>query len=394
VEIKSENKKNQVILEMTFGKKEWNDGVDIAYKKNAGKYTVQGFRKGKAPRKMYEAQYGAGVFYEDAIHELFADNFSKYLDENKEVKLIDYPHLNPEFQKDGGIKLIITCDVEPEIKLGKYTGIEIKKTEINVGDKDVENYIAKMAEARAKQVAADKDYKLIKGDIAVIDFAGSVNGEYFEGGTAKNYELAIGSGSFIDNFEEQLIGLKIGDKKDVKVKFPDNYQTENLKGKPAKFEVTINNILRKELPEIDDEFAKEVSDFNTLKEYKDDIMKTLTANAEKQAKFKDEDKLFAVIADNATVDVPDIMVERNLDDFFNDLEQRLSRQGLTLDTYAGYYGTTAAEMRKKKWDSAKRAAKTRLVLNAIVDKEKLHTKKPEEQSAKIQEFLQKNNKFV
>jgi trigger factor len=228
----------------------------------------------------------------------------------------------------------------------------------------------------------------------VIDFAGSADGEYFEGGTGKNYELAIGSHSFIDNFEDQLVGLTIGDNKDVNVKFPADYGVKKLAGKAAKFEVTVNNILRKELPPVDDNFAKEVSEFNTLAEYRADIKKRLTEGADSQSKIADEEKMFQTIVDGADVDIPDKMVEWHLNEMMEDLEHRLSHQGATLEQYAGYLGTTVEKLREEQKPIAKNQVKMRLVLDTIIDKENLHDKDREKQFKKLQEFLSKNNKLV
>jgi trigger factor len=391
MEIKTESKKDRIVVTMTFNKPEWDTAIDTAYKKTASKYTVQGFRAGKAPRKMIEQQYGENIFTEEAIHGLFTNNFEKFLNENKKIRLTDYPHLDFNLAKDGGINLIVTCDIEPEVRLGKYTGLEIEKTEIKVDDKDAEEYLNRMRETRAKQVAADKDYKIANGDIAVIDFKGSVDGKYFEGGEDKNHELEIGSGSFIDNFEDQLIGLKIGDAKDVFVTFPKEYHAENLKGAKAKFEVKVNNILRKVLPVIDDQFAKEVSEFNTLAEFKTDIKNKMREQAVKQAELADGDKLFNVIVDNASVDIPDIMVEKHLDEVMDDMEQKLKAQGAGLEMYAGYRGTTVEKMRAEQKQIAARQVKMRLVMDAIIEKEGLTDKERHKQFDKLNEFLKNNN---
>jgi trigger factor len=394
MEIKAENKNNELILTMVFDKAEWESAVDTAYKKTAGKYKIQGFRNGKAPRKMIEQQYGAGIFTEEAINGLFTKPFEKYLDENPKVRLADYPHLDFDFTKDGGIKIIVSCVTEPEVKLGQYTGLEVKKTEMTVGDEEVDKYIERIRESRAKQVAADKGYKIAVGDIAVIDFAGSVDGEYFEGGTAKNYELHIGDGKFIDNFEEQLIGLTIGDQKEVNVKFPDNYGAENLKGKSAKFEVTVNNILKRILPAVDDEFVKEIGEFTNLADFKKDVKKRMQDAANTQSKTADEEKLLAMVADGAAANIPDVMVERHLDEVMGDMEHELSHQGATLEQYAQYMNTTVEQMRQQQKKYAAAQVKVRLVMDAIIDKEGLHDKDRRKQFDKLREFLSKNNKIV
>ena len=379
--------KNQATVVMTFTKDEWEAANESAYKKNANKYKVAGFRAGKAPRKMIEQQYGAGIFVEEAIQDLFANNFGD------ELKLIDYPHLDFEFTKEGGIKLTATCDIEPEVTLGQYKGLEIKKTEVKVGAKDVDAYLSRLQQTRAKQVAADKDHAVANGDIAVIDFKGSVNGEYFEGGTAQNYELEIGSGSFIDNFEAQLIGMKIGEARDVNVTFPKEYHVEKLRNAKAKFEVKLNNIMIKELPALDDQFAKEVSDFDNIKAFKDDILKKLTEQATKQAEYADEEKLFEKIMENAQVEIPDKMIHDHAHAMLHDMEHQLASQGATLEMYAQYMGTTVEKIHDEQHVLAAKQVKMRLVMDAIVEKEHLSDKDRQKQFDNLTIFLKRENKI-
>ncbi|MBO4726385.1 MAG: trigger factor, partial [Clostridia bacterium] len=341
----------------------------------------------KAPRKMIEQQYGAGIFVEEAIQDLFANNFGD------ELKLIDYPHLDFEFTKEGGIKLTATCDVEPEVTLGQYKGLEIKKTEVKVGAKDVDAYLSRLQQTRAKQVAADKDHAVANGDIAVIDFKGSVNGEYFEGGTAQNYELEIGSGSFIDNFEAQLIGMKIGEARDVNVTFPKEYHVEKLRNAKAKFEVKLNNIMMKELPALDDQFAKEVSEFDNIKAFKDDILKKLTEQATKQAEYADEEKLFEKIMENAKVEIPDKMIHDHAHAMLHDMEHQLASQGATLEMYAQYMGTTVEKIHDEQHVLAAKQVKMRLVMDAIVEKEHLSDKDRQKQFDNLTIFLKRENKI-
>ena len=379
--------KNQATVVMTFTKEEWEAANESAYKKNASKYKVAGFRAGKAPRKMIEQQYGAGIFVEDAIQDLFAANFGD------DLKLIDYPHLDFEFTKEGGIKLTATCDVEPEVTLGQYTDLEIKKTEVKVSAKDVDAYLTRLQQTRAKQVAAEKDHAVANGDIAVIDFKGSVNGNYFEGGTAQNYELEIGSHSFIDDFEDQLIGMKIGEERDVNVTFPKEYHVENLRNAKAKFEIKLNNIMIKQLPALDDQFAKEVSDFDNMKAFKDDILKKLTEQATKQAEYADEEKLFEKIMDNAKVEIPDKMIHDYAHSMIHDMEHQLASQGATMEMYAQYMGTTVEKIHEEQHTLAEKQVKMRLVMDAIVEKEHLSDKDRQKQFDKLTIFLKGRNKI-
>lgn len=384
---KTTKQKNQATVVMTFNKEEWENAIESAYKKNAGKYKVAGFRAGKAPRKMVEQQYGAGIFVEDAIQDLFANNFGD------ELKLIDYPHIDFEFTADGGLKLTAKCDVEPEVTLGQYTGLEIKKTEVKVGDKEVNDYLGRLQATRAKQVAADKEHAVANGDIAVIDFKGSVDGKYFEGGTAKNYELEIGSHSFIDNFEDQLVGMKMGESRDVNVTFPANYHVEDLKNAKAKFEVTLNNIMIKEMPALDDEFAKEVSEFDNMKDFKADILKKLTEQATKQAEYADEEKLFEKIMDNAKVEIPDKMIHDYAHAMIHDMEHKLAAQGASLEMYAQFMGTTVEKIHDEQHEIAAKQVKMRLVMDAIVEKEHLSDKNRQKQFDNLTIFLKRENKI-
>lgn len=381
------HQKNQATVVMTFNKEEWEAAIDSAYKKNASKYNVAGFRAGKAPRKMIEQQYGAGIFMEDAMQDLFATNFGD------ELKLIDYPHLDFEFTAEGGIKLTATCELEPEVTLGQYTDLEIKKTEVKVGKKDVDEYLKRLQSTRAKQVAADKEHAVADGDIAVIDFKGSVDGNYFEGGTAQNYELEIGSHSFIDNFEAQLVGMKVGEERDVNVTFPENYHVDNLKNAKAKFEVKLNQIMIKEIPALDDQFAKEVSEFDNLQAFKDDILKKLTDQATKQAEYADEEKLFEAVMDNAKVEIPDKMIHDYAHAMIHDMEHKLAAQGATLEMYAQFMGTTVEKIHDEQHELAAKQVKMRLVMDAIVEKEHLSDKDRQKQFDNLTIFLKGRNKI-
>ena len=380
-------KNNEATVVMTFDKKEWDAAVDRAYQKNASKYKVAGFRAGKAPRKMIEQQYGAGIFMEDAVQDLFAANFGN------DLKLIDYPHLAFDFTADGGLKLTATCELEPEVTLGKYTDLTIKKTAVNVGEKDVTEYLTRLQQSRAKQVAAAKDHKVANGDIAVIDFKGSVDGKYFEGGTAQNYELEIGSHSFIDNFEDQLIGMAAGESRDVLVTFPKQYPVADLQNAKAKFEVTLHNILVKELPTLDDQFAKEVSEFDNLKDFKADLLKKMTEQATKRAEYEDEEKLFEAIAANAKVDIPDKMIHDHAHAMIHDMEHQLASQGATMEAYAQYLGTTVEKIHDEQHELAAKQVKMRLVMDAIIEKEKLSDKDRQKQFDNLTIFLKRRNKI-
>ncbi|MDR0384102.1 MAG: trigger factor [Christensenellaceae bacterium] len=359
--------------DFSFTQAELDDAKQIAYKKIGGKYSVQGFRPGKAPKRLIEQNYG-DIFMEEAIQELYLNAFEKYLKDEVKRNLLDYPRLTYAMQEDG-VQVTVHYELEPEVKLGAYKGLEIEKKTLSVGDKDVEKYLKKIAESRAKQKAADGGHKIAEGNIAVIDFKGKIDGEYFEGGSADNYEIIIGSHTFIDNFEEQLLGLKAGDKKEVDVHFPKDYHMKDYAGKPASFEVEVKSIFIKDLPKIDDEFAKEVSPFDNLHDYKDDIKKKLTEDAKKEEERDAEDRLYEEIMDNAEVEIPDKMIDAELNYMLKDYISASS------DT------EFINGLKKRYEDVAKRNVKLRLVMNAIKQAENL-------KNSEIVAFVMDNNKIV
>ena len=284
---KLENKNMQLTIDLDHD--EWEALVEDAYNKNKGKYKVEGFRQGKAPRKMIEKAYGFEVFYEDAISEGFNKHYVEILDNDKSFEPIDGPEIRITKLDETGITMVAEIPVKPEVKLGKYKGLKISVEPRKVTDEDVENELKRVQMQNSRLV--EKDGAIENGMIANIDFKGSVDGEYFDGGTAEGFDLEIGSHSFIDNFEDQLVGLKAGDKKDVMVKFPESYHAENLAGKDAKFECTVNAVKEKVLPEINDELASNVSEFETLEEYKNHIKEHLGHHAEEGAKVQTENKI-------------------------------------------------------------------------------------------------------
>ena len=364
---KLENKNLQLKIELD--KTEWESFVDESYNKNKGKYKVEGFRAGKAPRKMIEKVYGFEVFFEDAILSSFNKYYTEILNKDKSIDPIDAPDLSVEKFDDTGITIVAEIPVRPEVKLGAYTGLKISVAPAEVNDEDVENELKRVQMQNTRLV--EKDGEIKNGDIANIDFKGSVNGEYFEGGTAEGFDLEIGSHSFIDNFEDQLIGLKAGDTKDVFVKFPENYQAENLAGKDAKFECKVNAVKLKELPEINDELASNVSEFETLEEYKNHIKEHLGEHAEQDAKVKTENAILDKIVENMEVEVPEVMVKRELDAILQDMEYRLMYQGINLETYCQYMGTTIEKIREERQADALKSVKIRLALQEILKAEKL-----------------------
>ena len=350
-------------------KKEWEDALENAYKENKGKYNIQGFRKGHAPRKVIEKTYGDTVFYDDAISNSFYRYYFEILSKEKEVEPVTNPDIRVSKIDDNGLELVVTVIPKPEVTLGEYTGLTVEKKEVKVTKEEVDHELEHMREARVKYVGVDREVK--NGDVATIDFEGSVDGVKFDGGSATDFDLEIGSKSFIDNFEDQLIGLKKGEVKDVNVTFPENYHVDSLKGKKAVFKVTVKDVKEKVYPELDDKFADEVSEFSTLKELTDDTKKKLKERKEKEEASQRESRLIEKIVDSAKVDVPEIMVEEQVDDFIKDFEYRLSYQGLNLDGYLKYANTTLEDLRKSRMEDARKTVKTRLVLEKIIVNEKL-----------------------
>ena len=360
----------RIEITITLDEKEWEDAVEAAYEKNKGKYSIQGFRKGHVPRKVLEKTYGEGVFYEDAIDGCFYRYYLEVLQKESSIKPVDAPSLSIEKIGKDGLTIVATVYNKPEVTLGAYTGLDVKKSPVKVTKEQVDDRIHEFVESRARYVEVS-DRPVQMGDMTTIDFEGSVDGVKFEGGSSKDYDLEIGSHSFIDTFEDQIVGMNIGDKRDIKVTFPEEYPAENLKGKPAVFEVTLKAIKAKVLPELNDEFVAEASEFNTVEELRADYEKKLTNEAEHEAEHEFENKLIEKAVDNATVDIPQIMVDQQADDYIREFEYRLSYQGLKLDDYLKYANTTIDELKASRMEDAKKTVKTRLVLEAIVNKENI-----------------------
>ncbi len=376
---------------MELDKAEWDSLVEESYNKNKGKYRVEGFRKGKAPRKVIEKMYGFETFYEDAILSGFGKHYAEILAKDKSFEPIDSPELSVEKLDDTGITIVAEIPVKPEVKLGKYTGLKISVKPKDITDEDVENELKRVQVQNTRLV--EKNGKVAKGDVANIDFKGSVDGEYFEGGTAEGFDLEIGSHSFIDNFEDQLVGLKAGDTKDVLVKFPDNYQAENLAGKDAKFECKVNAVKRKELPEINDAFASDVSEYENLADYKAHIKEHLQEHAVQDAKVQTENKIIDKIIENMEVEVPHVMIHRELDAMMQDMQYRLMYQGVTLEQYAQYMGKTVDELKHERHEDAEKSVKIRLALQELLKAEKIDVT-DKEVDKHVEEIAKKANKTL
>ena len=362
---------SEVKLEITVSAEKFEEGMNKAFFKNAKYFSVPGFRKGKAPRARVEKYYGEHVLYEDAFNEIAPEIYEEALKENN-IEAVARPEIDIT-QIGNGKDLIFTAivTVKPKVELGKYKGIKIEKKEYPVTDEDVDNAIKAMAEKNARIITCDDDKILEKEDTAVIDFEGFVDGKAFEGGKGENYSLEIGSNTFIPGFEDQLIGLKKGEETDVNVNFPENYFSKELAGKPATFKVKVNEIKTKEYPKMDDEFAKDVSEFDTLKELKADTRANLEEENNKRAKYEMEEDAIEEVTHSAKIDIPAKMLDAEIDGYIHDMNHRLEHQGMTLDMYMQMMNTDLASVRDQFKGKAEHNITTRLVLEAIFEAEKI-----------------------
>ena len=384
VKVENTENKNEVKLTFNIEAEKFEEAIKKVYTKTAKYFNIPGFRKGKAPFQLVERQYGAAIFYEDAFNELVPEIYDEAIKENK-VEAVSRPNIDI-VQMEKGKELIFTATVEtkPEVELGKYKGIEIKKIEYTTSDKDIEHELGHMAERNARLVTVE-DRPVENGDITTIDFEGSVDGVKFEGGTSENHELTIGSNTFIPGFEDQIIGMKIDEEKDIKVKFPDDYFSKDLAGKDAVFKVKLHEIKKKELPKMDDEFAKDVSEFDTLDELKNSIKERLDTQNTDKAKYETEEEAIKTVCDNTPIDIPNGMIEMEIDNMLHDMEHRLQYQGLNLTQYLQIMGKTEEDVRKEFKEQAEKSVKSRLVLEAIVKAEKIEAN-PDEVTDKIKEM--------
>lgn len=368
--------KNMAKLTIEVSSEEFEKAIAKAYKKNKNKISMPGFRKGKAPRAMIEKMYGKGVFYEDAANSIIPDAYADAAKES-ELEIVAQPEIDVT-QIESGKPFIFTATValKPEVTLGEYKGIEVEKKEVEVTDEEVDTEINRVRESNARMIDID-DRAAQDGDTVVIDFDGYVDGKQFEGGKAEDYSLVLGSHSFIDNFEEQLEGKNIGEDVTVNVTFPENYQAEELQGKPAEFKVKIKEIKVKELPKLDDDFAQDVSNFDTIAEYKEDLKKKLAENKEEALKREREETVIGKIIENAQMDIPEQMVEAQTRQMTQEFAQRLSSQGLSIDQYMQFTGLTPQKMIEELKPQALKRIQSRLVLEAVVAAENIETSEDE-----------------
>lgn len=366
-------KDNEAKLIIEVPAEDFDKAIDEAYEKNKDRFKVDGFRKGKVPREMIEKVYGVGVFYDDAANAVIPEAYAEAAKESG-LEIVARPEIQVTKIAAGNpmeFEAIVT--LKPEVKLGKYKGVKVEKVEAEVTDEDVEKRLEQDKEQNARLVAAD-DKEIEEGDQAIIDFEGFVDDKPFEGGKGEDYPLVIGSHSFIDTFEDQLVGKKVGDEVDVNVTFPEQYQAAELAGKPALFKVKIKEIKVKEYPEIDDEFAQEVSEFDTLDEYKEDIKKKLQEAKENEAKRETESRIIEAIIKDSKMDIPEKMIDTACDQMVEEFARNMQMQGIAFEQYLQMTGSTLEQMKEQVRPQAEARVQSSLVLEAIVDAENIEAK--------------------
>lgn len=366
---------NEAKFTMEFTAEEFENAVINVYKAQKDRFNIDGFRKGKAPRSIIEKKYGEGIFFEDAINDLFSASYPVALGE-LELDVIDSPRAEfDQIKKGEGFTVTITVACYPEIEVKDYKGVEIETVDAEVTDEDVDNELNSMAKKNARMVAVERPAQ--DGDTVLIDYEGWVGDTQFEGGTAERQPLKLGSGTFIPGFEEQLVGVSTGEKKDVKVTFPEQYHAEDLAGKEAVFKCTVHEIKEEELPEINDDFVKDVSEFDTLDELKADVKSNLEKSKAARAEAQMKNSVIEKVYEANDIDVPDVMVESEVDNMMAEFEQSLGGQGMELKSYLEYFGKDEAEFRNDLREEALKKVKTRMIVSAVAEQEKLEASEDE-----------------
>lgn len=370
IKVEKTDKTNELKLIFTVEAAKFEEGMKKVYTKTAKYFSIPGFRKGKAPMSLIEKTYGPSIFYEDTFNEIVPEIYDRELKENN-IEAVSRPEIEiSQMEKGKDLIFSATVQIKPEVKLGQYKGVEIEKIDTSVMAADVKAELERMAEKNSRMISVDN--RAVKNkDIAVIDFEGFVNGEAFEGGKAEKHELEIGSKTFIPGFEDQVIGMKIGEEKDINVTFPEEYFSKELAGQPAVFKVKLHEIKVKELPAIDDEFAKDVSDFDNLKDLKASIKEKLVEEKTNQAKYQTEDAAVKAVCQNTEIEIPSGMIETEIDNILKDIDGRLAYQGLNLEQYLKLINKSEDDMRKEYEAQAVESVKSRLVLEAIIKAENI-----------------------
>ena len=385
--------KSTVKITLKFDGAEWAEAQNKAYLQTRSRFTVNGFRKGKAPKNVIEHAYGKGVFYEDALNILFSENYASVIEKNaKKFTVVGDPDVSVEDFSDEGVTLVAIVPVKPEVKISSYKGMKIKEFTYNVEDSEVEEELSRLLDRNARKVEIT-DRAAQNGDIANIDFVGTVDGVKFDGGEAEGFDLTLGSGQFIPGFEDQVIGMQIGETKDVNVTFPENYQAENLKGKPAVFSVKLNALQGKELPELTDEFIKDATGSESVEAYKAKAKERLQKQADKRATDATENSILEAIAANTEVEIPQAMIDREIDSLVQKFEYQLMYQGLKLQDYLDFLKTTMADFRKNYEEAAIKNVKSQLIISQIIEEEKIEATE-EEVNEKVAEQAKSVEKDV
>ena len=392
--------KSTVKITIKFDGEEWKAAQDKAYLKTRARFAINGFRKGKAPKHVIENVYGKGVVWEDALNLLFSENYGSILDkEEQKFTVVGEPDVSVDKLDDDGVTMIASVPVKPEVKISSYKGIKIKEYAYNVSDEEVEAEINRVLDRNAKKVAVT-DRAAVSGDIVNIDFVGTVDGVKFDGGEAEGFDLTLGSGQFIPGFEDQVIGMNIGDTKDVNVTFPENYQAENLKGKAAVFAVKLNGIQAKELPELTDEFIKDATGSETVEEYKTKARERLQVQADRRANDATENSILEAISANAEVEIPQAMIEREIDGLVQKFEYQLMYQGLKLQDYLEFLKVDLADFRKNYEEQAKKNVLNQLIISQLIADEKIEAtdaevdEKVAEQAASVKKETEEYKKTM
>lgn len=384
--------KSTVKISITLDAAEWSAAQTDAYNKTKGKYSLPGFRKGKVPMRVLENTYGKGLFFEDAVNEAFPKYYFEILGKEPSIEAVGRPSLDVENIGEDGITLVATVPVKPDVKLGAYKGIKFEKVEYNVKDEDVDNALKRLQERNSRMVNVE-DRAAENGDTVVIDYSGSTGGVKFAGGTAEKQNLELGSNSFIPGFEEQIVGMKIGEERDINVKFPEDYHAEDLKGKDAVFHIKLHEIKKKELPEITDEFIKDADGAESVEAFKVETRKRMQEANDKRAERELEDKIVKAVTEKAETEIPDALVEHQIDNMVQEMEYRLMYQGLRLEDYLKYAKMSMEEYRKGYAEQAKELVKQQLVIEKIIAEEKIEAS-DEEVENKIRENAEAQNKSV
>lgn len=384
--------KSTVKITITLDAAEWSAAQQDAYNKTKGKYALPGFRKGKVPMKVLENAYGKGLFFEDAINESFPKYYFEILEKEPSIEAVARPSLDVDKIGEDGVTLVATVAVKPEVKLGEYKGIKFEKVEYNVKDADVEDALKRLQERNSRLVAVE-GRPAEKGDTVVIDYSGSVNGVKFEGGTAEKQNLELGSNSFIPGFEDQVVGMNVGEERDISVKFPEDYHAEDLKGKDAVFHIVLHEIKKKELPEITDEFIKDADGAESVEAYKAETKKRMQEANDRRADRELEDKIVKTITEKAETEIPDALVENQIDRMVQEMEYRLMYQGLRLEDYLKYAKMSMEDYRKGYEAQARELVKQQLVIEKIIETEKIEAT-DEDVEKKIEEDAKARDKSV